>query len=43
VAAGGLYAGFVGRYSWPVTIAVVAVGCLAVAIGWQGPVRLGPR
>jgi hypothetical protein len=41
--AGGLaYAGVVGsfkRYSWPVTIAVVALGCLMVAIGWQGPVR----
>jgi hypothetical protein len=42
VAASGLYAGFVGsfsRYSWPATMAVVAVGCLVVAIGWQGPLR----
>ena len=42
VVAGGLYAGFVGsfsRFSWPATIAVVAVGSLVVAIGWQGPVR----
>jgi hypothetical protein len=41
--AGGLaYAGVAGgfkRYSWPVTFAVVALGCLMVAIGWQGPVR----
>ena len=41
-AAGLIYASVVGsfsRYSWPVTIAVVAVGCLMVAIGWQGPLR----
>ena len=45
-AAGGLaavvYATIVGgfsRYSWPVTIAVAALGCLMVAIAWQGPVR----
>lgn len=41
-AAGGLYAWVVGsfsRYSWPATTAVVAVGCLMVAIGWQGPLR----
>lgn len=31
--------GAFSRYSWPATIAVVAVGCLAVAVGWQGPVR----
>jgi hypothetical protein len=45
VAAGGLYAGFVGsfsRYSWPATVAVMAVGCLVVAIGWQGPLRHRP-
>jgi hypothetical protein len=30
------------RYSWPVTIAVVALGCLMVAIAWQGPVRSRP-
>jgi hypothetical protein len=39
---GALYAGVVGassRYSWPATISVVALGCLMVAIGWQGPVR----
>jgi len=39
---GGLYAGIVGsfsRYSWPATIAVVALGCLMVAVGWQGPLR----
>jgi hypothetical protein len=42
VAACGLYAAFVGsfsRYSWPATAAVVAVGCLVVAMGWQGPLR----
>jgi hypothetical protein len=42
VAGGLVYAGVVGsfkRYSWPATIAVVALGCLMVAIGWQGPVR----
>lgn len=41
-AAGLIYAGAVGafgRYSWPATISVVALGCLAVAVGWQGPVR----
>jgi hypothetical protein len=39
---GALYAGVVSafsRYSWPATISVVALGCLMVAIGWQGPVR----
>ena len=39
---GALYAGIVGsfsRYSWPATIAVVCLGCLLVAIGWQGPLR----
>ncbi len=42
VSAGLLYAGIVGsfkRYSWPATAAVVALGCLMVAIGWQGPLR----
>jgi hypothetical protein len=42
LAAGLGYAGVVGafkRYSWPATIAVVALGCLMLAIGWQGPVR----
>ncbi len=45
VAAGGLYAASVGAFSlfsWPATIPVVAVGCLAVAIGWQGPLRHRP-
>ncbi len=45
LSAGGLYAGFVGsfsRYSWPVTMAVVAVGCLVVAVGWQRPLRQRP-
>jgi hypothetical protein len=40
-----LYAGFVGsfsRFSWPATVAVVAVGCLVVATGWQGPLRYRP-
>lgn len=42
VAAGLAYAGVVGsfrRYSWPATVSVVALGCLAVAAGWQGPLR----
>ena len=42
VGAAVLYATVVGaftRYSWPVTIAVVALGCLMVAIAWQGPIR----
>lgn len=41
-AAGLGYAAVVGtftRYSWPATIPVVALGCLAVAVGWQGPLR----
>jgi hypothetical protein len=41
-AAAALYAGIVGsfsRYSWPVTVAVVSLGCLMLAIGWQGPQR----
>lgn len=41
-AAGLVYAAVVGgftRYSWPATIPVVALGCLAVAVGWQGPLR----
>ena len=40
--AGLAYAGVVGsfkRYSWPATAAVVAVGCLMVSAGWQGPLR----
>jgi hypothetical protein len=42
MSAGLIYAGTVGsfkRYSWPATAAVVALGCLMVAIGWQGPLR----
>ncbi len=45
VAAAVLYATIVGnfsRYSWPVTIAVVALGCLMVAAAWQGPIRSRP-
>lgn len=45
VAAALLYAVIVGgfsRYSWPVTIAVVALGCLMIAVGWQGPTRSRP-
>jgi hypothetical protein len=45
VAAAVSYAAIVGdfsRYSWPVTIAVVALGCLMVAIAWQGPIRSRP-
>ena len=40
--AAGLYATIVGsfsRFSWPATIAVMTLGCLMVAIGWQGPLR----
>jgi hypothetical protein len=36
------YAGVTGsfkRYSWPATTAVVALGCLMVAVGWHGPLR----
>ncbi|HXW44329.1 MAG TPA: hypothetical protein VEL03_06065 [Streptosporangiaceae bacterium] len=42
LASGLLYAGIVGgfrRYSWPATIGVVSLGCLMVAVGWQGPLR----
>jgi len=42
LATAGLYASVVGsfsRFSWPATIAVVTVGCLMIAIGWQGPLR----
>ncbi len=45
IAAASLYAGLVGsfsRFSWPATSAVVVVGCLVVAIGWQGPLRQRP-
>ena len=45
IAAALVYATVVGdfsRYSWPVTIAVVALGCLMIAIAWQGPVRSRP-
>ena len=44
-AAAVVYAELVGgfsRYSWPVTIAVVTLGCLMVAIAWQGPIRSRP-
>ena len=39
------YAGYVGvfrRFSWPATFFVVALGCLMVAVAWQGPVRGRP-
>jgi len=45
VAAALSYAVIVGdfsRYSWPVTIAVVGLGCLMIAVGWQGPARSLP-
>lgn len=45
VAGAAGYAAIVGgfsRYSWPVTIAVVALSCLMVTIAWQGPVRSRP-
>jgi len=40
LAAAALYCVVVGsfrRYSWPATASVVALGCLMIAIGWQGP------
>ncbi len=40
---GALYAvvtGSFSRYSWPATAAVVGLGCVIVAIGWHGPVRV---
>ena len=40
LAAAALYCVAVGsfrRYSWPATASVVALGCLMIAIGWQGP------
>jgi hypothetical protein len=43
--AGATYCAVVGsfsRYSWPVTASVVAVGCLMIAIGWQGPLMSRP-
>lgn len=43
--AGALYCGVVGsfrRYSWPATAAVIALGCLMIAVGWQGPLRRRP-
>ena len=43
--AGALYCAVVGsfsRYSWPATIAVVALGCLMIAVGWQGPLSRRP-
>jgi hypothetical protein len=45
LAAGLLYAAVVGsftRYSWPATIFVVALGCLMIAVSWQGPLRQRP-
>jgi hypothetical protein len=45
VACGAIYAAGVGafsRYSWPATAAVIALGCLVVAIGWHGPLRIRP-
>ena len=45
VAAAALYTTIVGdfsRYSWPVTITVGALGCLVIAIAWQGPIRSRP-
>jgi hypothetical protein len=40
LAAGAVYCVVVGsfrRYSWPATASVIALGCLMIAIGWQGP------
>ena len=47
LAAGALYCVVVGsfrRYSWPATASVVTLGCLMIAIAWQGPLaRRRPR
>ena len=43
--AGAFYcavAGSFSRYSWPATASVIALGCLMIAIGWQGPLRSRP-
>jgi hypothetical protein len=43
--AGAAYCVVVGsfsRYSWPATVSVLALGCLMIAIGWQGPIRSRP-
>jgi hypothetical protein len=43
--AGAIYCAVVGsfsRYSWPATASVLALGCLMIAIGWQGPIRSRP-
>jgi len=43
--AGATYCTVVGsfsRYSWPATASVLALGCLMIAIGWQGPIRSRP-
>jgi hypothetical protein len=40
LAGGGLYVLVVGsfsRYSWPATVAVVALGVAVVVTGWRGP------
>lgn len=45
IVAAALYAtvfGAFSRFSWPPTIAVVALGCLMVAVGWHGPARSRP-
>lgn len=42
VAGGAAYAVVVGsfaRYSWPATVAVVALGATVVLVGWHGPLR----
>jgi hypothetical protein len=43
--AGATYCAVVGsfsRYTWPATASVIALGCLMIAIGWQGPLRSRP-
>ena len=34
--------GSFGRYSWPATVGVIAVGAVVVAVGWRGPLRRRP-
>ena len=45
LACGAAYALVVGsftRYSWPATVPVIALGVVAVMIGWRGPRRIRP-
>ena len=37
-----LVVGWWGRYSWPSTLPLVAVGAVAISLAWGGPLRQGP-